>query len=177
MEALLVSTSIVALAEMGDKTQPVLRPGREAEAPGPDRAGDLFATLANHFLAGWIGAWLRPLVSPTTLPSRSRRPSMAFGLWALQARRVGGRPAACARECLRSTTLSPSSSSRWATRPARHRRPRRRLRLARRGVMGTDARHDDRERAPVWMGEALATASNMKWMGGWRPPSSSSWAP
>ena len=31
--------------------------------------GILVATLANHFLAGWLGAWLASLVSPGTCGS------------------------------------------------------------------------------------------------------------
>ena len=68
MEALVVSTSIVALAEMGDKTQ-LLSFVLAAKLKGrvPIVLGILVATLANHFLAGWIGAWLATLVSPAVL--------------------------------------------------------------------------------------------------------------
>ena len=65
MEAFFVSTGIVALAEMGDKTQLLslvlaARFGR----PWPILWGILIATLANHALAGAVGAsvtaWLGP---------------------------------------------------------------------------------------------------------------------
>ena len=65
MEAFFVSTGIVALAEMGDKTQLLslvlaARFGR----PWPILWGILVATLANHALAGAVGAgvtaWLGP---------------------------------------------------------------------------------------------------------------------
>ena len=65
MEAFFVSTGIVALAEMGDKTQLLslvlaARFGR----PWPSLWGSLVATLANHALAGAVGAsvtaWLGP---------------------------------------------------------------------------------------------------------------------
>ncbi len=86
MEAFLVSTSIVALAEMGDKTQ-LLSFVLAAKLKNriPIILGILVATLANHLLAGWIGAWLATLVSPTTLRWTIAASFVAFGLWALKA--------------------------------------------------------------------------------------------
>ena len=85
LEALLVSTSIVALAEMGDKTQLLsFVLAAKLKRPVPIVLGILFATLANHFLAGWIGAWLATLVSPTTLRWTIAASFVAFGLWALR---------------------------------------------------------------------------------------------
>lgn len=68
MEAFLVSTGIVALAEMGDKTQLlalvlVLR----FRQPWPIVWGILVATLLNHALAGAVGAWVTTLVGPGVL--------------------------------------------------------------------------------------------------------------
>jgi putative Ca2+/H+ antiporter (TMEM165/GDT1 family) len=82
LEGFVVSTSIVALAEMGDKTQLLsFVLAAKLKHRVPIVLGILVATLANHFLAGWIGAWLATLVSPTTL-----RYAIAawFGLWALK---------------------------------------------------------------------------------------------
>lgn len=65
MEALLVSTGVVALAEIGDKTQllAMLLAARYRK-PLPILAGILLATLLNHALAAWVGAlaasWLGP---------------------------------------------------------------------------------------------------------------------
>ena len=65
MEALLVSTGVVALAEIGDKTQllAMLLAARYRK-PAPILVGILIATLANHALAAWAGslaaAWLGP---------------------------------------------------------------------------------------------------------------------
>ena len=65
MEALLVSTGVVALAEIGDKTQllAMLLAARYRK-PLPILAGILLATIANHALAAWVGAlaagWLGP---------------------------------------------------------------------------------------------------------------------
>jgi putative Ca2+/H+ antiporter (TMEM165/GDT1 family) len=59
MEALLVSIGIVALAEVGDKTQLLtLVLAARYRKPWPIVAGILVATLANHAIAGALGAWL-----------------------------------------------------------------------------------------------------------------------
>jgi putative Ca2+/H+ antiporter (TMEM165/GDT1 family) len=85
VEAFLVSTSIVALAEMGDKTQLLsFVLAAKLKHKVPIALGILVATLANHFLAGWIGAWLATLVSPTTLRYAIAASFVGFGLWALK---------------------------------------------------------------------------------------------
>ena len=59
MEAVLVSVGIVALAEIGDKTQLLtLVLAARHRAPWPIVAGIIVATLANHGIAGAFGAWL-----------------------------------------------------------------------------------------------------------------------
>lgn len=68
MEAFLVSTGIVALAEMGDKTQLLsLVLAARFRKPWPIVWGILVATLANHALAGGLGAWVTSLMGPTVL--------------------------------------------------------------------------------------------------------------
>jgi putative Ca2+/H+ antiporter (TMEM165/GDT1 family) len=68
LEALLVSTGIVALAEIGDKTQLLsLLLAARFRKPWPIIVGILVATLANHALAGALGGWLTTLVSPEAL--------------------------------------------------------------------------------------------------------------
>jgi putative Ca2+/H+ antiporter (TMEM165/GDT1 family) len=85
MQAFLVSTAIVALAEMGDKTQLLsFVLAAKLKRPVPIVLGILVATLANHFLAGWVGAWIARLVSPTTLRWTIAASFVAFGLWALK---------------------------------------------------------------------------------------------
>jgi len=59
MQALLVSTAIVALAEMGDKTQLLaLVLAARFKKPWPIVLGILLATLLNHWLAAAAGAWV-----------------------------------------------------------------------------------------------------------------------
>jgi putative Ca2+/H+ antiporter (TMEM165/GDT1 family) len=85
LEALLVSTALVALAEMGDKTQLLsFVLAAKLKRKLPIAGGILFATLANHFLAGWVGAWLAALVSPQTLRWIVAASFFAFAVWALK---------------------------------------------------------------------------------------------
>jgi putative Ca2+/H+ antiporter (TMEM165/GDT1 family) len=68
MEALLISTGVVALAEIGDKTQLLaFILAARFKKPIPIIAGILFATLINHGLAGALGAWIMSVVSPEVL--------------------------------------------------------------------------------------------------------------
>lgn len=85
MEALFFSTVIVALAEMGDKTQLLsFVLAAKLKRRVPIILGIFFATLANHFLAGYVGTWLASLVSPQTLKWIVAISFFAFGLWALK---------------------------------------------------------------------------------------------
>ncbi|MEK8051886.1 TMEM165/GDT1 family protein [Ideonella sp. DXS22W] len=68
MEAFLVSTGIVALGEMGDKTQLLaVLLAAKFRKPVPIILGILVATLANHAAAGWLGGWIAALLGPTVL--------------------------------------------------------------------------------------------------------------
>lgn len=68
MEAFFVSTGVVALAEMGDKTQLLsLVLAARFRKPWPICAGILAATLANHAGAAAIGEWLATLLGPVVL--------------------------------------------------------------------------------------------------------------
>jgi len=68
MESLLVSTGVVALAEIGDKTQLLaFILAARFKKPLPIIAGILVATLVNHGLAGALGAWITTTISPAIL--------------------------------------------------------------------------------------------------------------
>ena len=68
MEAFLVSTGIVALGEMGDKTQLLaLILAARFRQPLPIIAGILVATLANHAAAGAVGGAVAALLGPDVL--------------------------------------------------------------------------------------------------------------
>jgi putative Ca2+/H+ antiporter (TMEM165/GDT1 family) len=68
MEAFLLSAGIVALAEIGDKTQLLaLVLACRFRKPWPIILGILAATLLNHAFAGALGAWLMRIVDPVYL--------------------------------------------------------------------------------------------------------------
>ena len=68
MEAFLVSLGVVALAEIGDKTQLLaLFLAARYRRPTPIIFGILTATLVNHFAAGALGAWLTVVIGPGAL--------------------------------------------------------------------------------------------------------------
>jgi putative Ca2+/H+ antiporter (TMEM165/GDT1 family) len=68
MESFLVSTGVVALAEIGDKTQLLaLVLAARFGKPLPIILGILVATLLNHFLAGAAGTWIAGVVGPTAM--------------------------------------------------------------------------------------------------------------
>lgn len=68
MEALLISTGVVALAEIGDKTQLLaFILAARFKKPLPIIAGILCATLVNHGLAGALGAWITSVANPEVM--------------------------------------------------------------------------------------------------------------
>ena len=84
MEAFLVSTGIVALAEMGDKTQLLsLVLAARFRKPWPIVWGILVATLANHGLAGALGSWVTTVVGPDVLRWVLGASFIAMAVWML----------------------------------------------------------------------------------------------
>ena len=84
MEALLVSTGLVALAEIGDKTQLLaLLLAARFRKPVPIILGILVATLANHALAGALGAWITTALRPDALRWILGLSFLAMALWML----------------------------------------------------------------------------------------------
>jgi putative Ca2+/H+ antiporter (TMEM165/GDT1 family) len=68
MESFLVSAGVVALAEIGDKTQLLaFILAARFKKPAPIILGILFATIVNHGLAGALGAWITASISPEVL--------------------------------------------------------------------------------------------------------------
>jgi putative Ca2+/H+ antiporter (TMEM165/GDT1 family) len=84
MEAFLVSTALVALAEMGDKTQLLsLVLAARFRRPWPIVLGILLATLANHALAGALGAWITGFLGKEALRWIVGLGFLAMAGWAL----------------------------------------------------------------------------------------------
>ncbi|WP_286978807.1 TMEM165/GDT1 family protein [Pseudomonas sp.] len=84
LESLTVPTLIVALAEIGDKTQLLaLLLAARFRKPWPIIAGIIVATLANHFAAGAVGNYVAGFFSPATLSWVLAASFMAVALWTL----------------------------------------------------------------------------------------------
>jgi Ca2+/H+ antiporter, TMEM165/GDT1 family len=85
LEAFVVSTAVVALGELGDKTQLLaLVLAARYGKPWPIVAGIFVATLANHAMAGWVGNWVRGVVSPDVLRWLLALSFFAVAAWALK---------------------------------------------------------------------------------------------
>ncbi len=84
MEAFLVSTGVVALAEIGDKTQLLaLVLAAKFRKPVPIILGILVATVVNHALAGAAGAWISSLVGPSAMRWILGLSFIAMAAWTL----------------------------------------------------------------------------------------------
>lgn len=84
MEAFLISTGLVALAEMGDKTQLLaLILAVRFRKPWPIVAGILVATVVNHALAGALGAWVTTVLGPVWLRWILGLSFLAMAAWML----------------------------------------------------------------------------------------------
>ena len=84
MEAFLVSTGLVALAEMGDKTQLLsLVLAARFRKPWPIVWGILAATLVNHAMAGAVGSFITTLLSPEVLRWVLAASFLAMAVWML----------------------------------------------------------------------------------------------
>ncbi len=84
IEALLVSTGVVALAEIGDKTQLLaLILAARFRKPLPIVLAIFVATLANHALAGALGGWLATAIGPATLRWILGASFIAMAAWLL----------------------------------------------------------------------------------------------
>lgn len=84
LESLFVPTLIVALAEIGDKTQLLaLLLAARFRKPWPIIWGIVAATLANHFAAGAVGNWVASFFSAATLSWVLAASFVAVALWTL----------------------------------------------------------------------------------------------
>ena len=84
MEAFLISTSVVALAEMGDKTQLLsLVLAARFRKPWPIVLGIFVATLVNHALAGAVGAWITSYLGENAMRWILGLSFIAMAIWML----------------------------------------------------------------------------------------------
>ena len=84
MEAFLVSAGVVAIAEIGDKTQLLaLLLAARFRAPWPIVLGIFVATLANHAFASAVGTWLVGLIGADAMRWIVGVSFIAMAAWAL----------------------------------------------------------------------------------------------
>jgi putative Ca2+/H+ antiporter (TMEM165/GDT1 family) len=84
VEALFVSTGVVALAEIGDKTQLLaFILAARFKKPWPIIAGILCTTIVNHGVAGALGAWITSAVSPGILRWVLGASFIGMAIWTL----------------------------------------------------------------------------------------------
>ena len=84
MEAFLVSTGVVALGEMGDKTQLLaFLLAATFKRPLPIILGILTATVVNHALAGFVGVWIASQLGPDILRWVVGVSFLAMAVWIL----------------------------------------------------------------------------------------------
>jgi Ca2+/H+ antiporter, TMEM165/GDT1 family len=84
MEAFLVAVGVVALAEMGDKTQLLsLVLAARFRRPWPIALGIFAATVVNHALAGAVGNWVTHTLGPELLRWILGGSFIAMALWML----------------------------------------------------------------------------------------------
>lgn len=85
MDAFLVSTGLVALAEIGDRTQLLaFLLAARYKKPAPIILAILLATLLNHGFAGFIGNWLTSVMTPDTLRWVLGISFLAMAVWMLK---------------------------------------------------------------------------------------------
>jgi putative Ca2+/H+ antiporter (TMEM165/GDT1 family) len=94
VQAFLVAIVTIAIAEIGDRTQLLsLALAAHYRRPWPIIAGILCATIANHTVAGVLGAWFGRLLTPTVLDFAVGLSMVAMALWVLRADTLrGGNP-------------------------------------------------------------------------------------
>lgn len=84
MQTLLISTCIVALAEIGDKTQLLaFILATRFKKPLPIILGISCATVVNHALAGAVGAWITAIISPEALRWILGLSFIAMAIWTM----------------------------------------------------------------------------------------------
>lgn len=106
MEALLFSTGVVALAEIGDKTQLLaFLLAAKFRKPGPIILGILLATIANHGFAGALGTLITTWMGPETLRWVLGVSFIAMGAWILVPDKIDDEETNLARFGVFGTTL------------------------------------------------------------------------
>ncbi len=106
VDAFLIATGIVALAEIGDKTQLLaFLLAAKFRKPLPIIIGILIATIANHAFAGALGTGLTSLLAPDTMRWILGLSFIGMAVWTLTPDRLEENDASLARYGVFGTTL------------------------------------------------------------------------
>ena len=93
MQAFLIAVVSIAIAEIGDRTQLLsLALAAHYRRPWAIIAGILLATIANHAIAGMLGAWFGRLLTPRVLDGVVGASMVAMAVWVLRADSFAGDP-------------------------------------------------------------------------------------
>lgn len=94
LSAFLATTGLVAIAEIGDKTQLLsLLLAARFRRPWPILAAILAATVANHMVAAWIGVWIEHWLTPEVLRWVLGASFLAMAAWTLIPDKLDDMPA------------------------------------------------------------------------------------
>jgi len=103
----LLCTGVVALAELGDKTQLLaLLLAARFRRPGAIITGILVATLLNHALAGWLGTLISQWLTPNILRWVVAISFITIALWTLKPDRIDDNQALPARNAFIASTIA-----------------------------------------------------------------------
>ena len=158
MEAFITPALLVALAEIGDKTQLLsFVLAAKLRRPYPIIAGIFVATLLNHALAATVGTWLASLISAEMLNWVVGLSFICFGLWALKPDQLDSDPRILGAGVFVTTLIAfflaeMGDKTQFAT-------------------VALAAHYDEMTLVmmianvpAVWLGEALAHRINMQWV-------------
>ncbi len=106
MEAFLISTALVSLAEIGDKTQLLaFLLAARFKKPIPIIWGIFVATLLNHALASWLGTWVTQQIDPSVLRWILGFSFLGMAIWILVPDKVDEQASLSTQKSIFLTTL------------------------------------------------------------------------
>jgi len=107
VHAFLVAITSITIAEIGDRTQLLsLALAAHYRRPWAIIAGIFLATVANHSIAGVLGAWFGRMLTPRLLDGVVGASMVAMAVWVLHADTFNGSPEIKRRSAFVATLLS-----------------------------------------------------------------------
>jgi Ca2+/H+ antiporter, TMEM165/GDT1 family len=107
VQAFLIAIVSIAVAEIGDRTQLLsLALAAHYRRPWPIIAGIFIATIANHAVAGVLGAWFGALLTPRVLDALVGASMVGMALWVLRADTLRGNTEVAGKGAFITTTIA-----------------------------------------------------------------------